>query len=97
MIVDIVKNGRSYKVQVPNDAPAGLWPAGIIIGPPDLAGLSLPPIIETRLHNELFARGLITERDIRKRMPELQAALMAALKVDVNTIMEAYQNGRSGR
>lgn len=97
MIVNITKNNKQYRVLVPDDAPEGLWPAGIIIGPPDLSKLGLPPMIETRLHNELYNRGLIELRDIRKRMAELQAALQAALKVDVNTIMEAYQDGRPGQ
>jgi len=96
MIVDTEREGRKYKVQVPDGAPEAMWPAGIIIGPPDLSSLNLDYETETRLHNELFNRGLITLRDTRKRIQEIQAALQAAFRVDAGTIMEAYQNaGRS--
>jgi hypothetical protein len=94
VIVDIEIDSKKYKATVPDDAPKNLWNAGIIIGPPDLSGLELPPIIEVRLHNELFNRGLITELDVRKRASEVFAALQSALRVDSTRVLEAYQNGR---
>lgn len=93
MIVDTVRDGYKYKVQVPDDAPEFMWYAGVLVGPPDLASLGLPPMVELRLHNELYVRGLITLKDVTsRRINELQAALTAAYKVDVNKLMEAYLN-----
>lgn len=90
MIVVIERNSRKYKVQVPDDSPEYTWQYGIVIGPPDLSGLGLPPAVTTRLHNELFNRGLITKNDVRKKANEVQGALQAALNVDVSSITELY-------
>lgn len=91
MIVDIERDGRKYKAQVPDNAPKHLWQAGIIIGPPDLSSLGLPKPIETRLHNELWARNLITARDVKKRVQDVHGALQSALKVDAGTIVSLYE------
>jgi len=90
MIVDIVRNGKKYKAEVPADAPKNTWQFGLIKGPPDMSSLGLPPSIEVRLHNELFARGLITGRDVKKRAHDVQGALQAALKIDATTILNLY-------
>lgn len=95
--VDIEKQGRYYRVEVPEDAPANTWQYGIIIGPPDLSGLGLPSKVEVRLHNELFNRGLITKIDLRKRLVEVEAALRSALRVDVQTIAALYEEGPKGQ
>lgn len=95
MLVDITLEGRRYKAEVPDGTPEFMWNKGVIIGPPDLPGLGLDNIRETRLHNELFNRGLITLLQVQKRPQEVIGALQAALKVDMNTIMEAYSNARS--
>lgn len=95
MLVDIERDGFKYKVQVPDDAPEYLWYAGVIVGPPSLDGLGeLDEETKRRLNNELFVRGLITEKDVRKRANEIQAALQSAFRVDVATILEAYSRGR---
>lgn len=91
MIVNVTKGDRKYKVRVPDGAPQALWQAGIIIGPPDLSELGLPVGIETRLHNELFSRGLITKRDVRKRMSDVYGALQAALQVDATTVASQFK------
>lgn len=90
-VVDAKKQGRWYKVVVPDDAPEELYAYGIIVGPPDLSSLGLPPSIEMRLHNELFVRGLISKRDVRSRMPDIISALQAALKVDAQLIAGLYE------
>lgn len=91
MIVTTERNdGRKYKVQVPENATPETWKYGITIGPPDLSGLGLPPAVTTRLHNELFNRGLITKNDVRKKANEVQGALQAALNVDVSLITQLY-------
>lgn len=90
MIVEVVKNKKKYKVIVPDEVPQDMWKYGIVIGPPSLESLKLPSSIEVRLHNELYNRGFITAKDLRRRMPEVTAALQAALSIDAQTIMQLY-------
>jgi len=75
---------------VPDDAPESTWEFGIPIGPPDLGDLGLPSSIEVRLNNELFNRGLITSRDVRKNGDSVFGALQAVLKVDTGRIVQLY-------
>lgn len=96
MIVDIEKGGKKYKAIVPDDAPQSTWQYGIIQGPPDISGLGLPPSIEVRLHNELFVRGLITKKDLQRSTQDVQGALMAALSVDMQRIVLAYEEETNG-
>lgn len=91
MIVQIEKLGRKYKVIVPDDADKSTWQYGVVLGPPDLSALDLPPSIAIRLHNELFARGLITKKDASRRITDITGALMAALKTDAQTIHAIYE------
>lgn len=64
---------------------------GVPLGPPPLAELNLPPEVEVRLHNQLFERGLYTSQDVRRRLPDVRAALMAALSVDVARILAVFE------
>ncbi len=86
--------GRRWAVLVPvgHEDEAEL---GIILGPPDLRDTlpDLPEIIAVALHNELYARGLITERDVTGRGGEVRAALQTILRLDVETILQAYHQG----
>ena len=82
--------GRMTQRLVPDDAPDANARYGIVVGPPDLDSLGLPQEVEIRLHNELFNRGLLTLDDVRKRRPEIMAAVQAALKVDAESVMAAY-------
>lgn len=93
MIVTIEKFRKKYRVIVPDGSPENTWQYGIVIGPPDLSGLDLPPALLVRLHNELFARGLITKNDAQKRIQDITGALMAALKTDAQTIQAIYAQG----
>jgi len=95
-VVEYEKGGRKYLVQLPGEAPDSDAPKGIPIGPPDIDDLiSLPEPFSTRLHNELFARRLFTLTDTMKYQNEVRAALQAALRIDVQTIQEAYQKFES--
>ena len=96
MIVDITRDGKKYKAIVPDNSEELMWQYGIIIGPPDLSGLRLPHEIEVRLNNELFNRGLISKKDLRNNINNVQGALMAALRVDAQTILAAYEEEISG-
>lgn len=78
-------------VQVPDGTPEKEWGQGIVVGPPDLTPLGLPLEVTTRLHNELFHRGIIRRGDARVRRPEVHAALVAALKIDVEHIITLFQ------
>lgn len=82
--------GRWWKVELPDDVEIENARSGIPIGPPDVSQLNLPIPLLTRLHNELYHRKLYTLKDVYSRSGELQAALQAALKIDVSTLMEIY-------
>lgn len=89
MLVDIERDGKLYKAQVPDLAPRSAWQYGVIVGPPDFEN-SLPMELARRLHNELFARGLITLQDTVKRANDVSAAWQSALKYDVGQILASY-------
>lgn len=86
--------GRQWAVLVPpgREDDAAL---GVVIGPPDVRDVlpDLPEGLAVRLHNELFVRGLLTERDLRGRAAELGAALQSSLRVDVVALLNAYRAG----
>lgn len=83
------EDGRLSLRLIPADAPDSEAADGILVGPPPLAALNLPLEIEVRLSNELFHRGLFTERDIRKRRNDATAAVMAACRLDVDRLLGA--------
>lgn len=83
--------GRKFMVWLPagvDDALAG--EVGAFIGPPSLSPLGLPRRVEVALNNELFHRRLFTFADVKQRRVELQAALMAALKIDATTLFGLF-------
>ena len=63
----------------------------IIIGPPEgvVDVLGLPEPFATNLHNVLFARGIMNQRDA-SRPNALLGALQEALSIDVQRLNEAY-------
>ena len=63
----------------------------IIIGPPEgvVDVLGLPEPFATDLHNVLFARGIINQRDA-SRPNALLGALQETLSVNVQRLNEAY-------
>jgi hypothetical protein len=63
---------------------------GHIIGPPFLDDLDLPEETMVHLHNELYARGVITQRDAKRKTGDIIGALIAAFKVDAVKIIELY-------
>lgn len=83
--------GRKWWVLVPQGTGEDQIPMGIPVGPPDFTGLGLPEAITTRLHNELFDRGVITTADLRGRSQEIASAIAAAMRVDVTTIVGLYK------
>jgi len=82
-------DGRFYRVLVHDEDTDPT--RGLIIGPPAYYGdLNLPPEIEERLHMELFVRGLTDKKTALKRRQEVYAALMAALSLTVDKVLESY-------
>lgn len=84
-------DGRLWLRGLPEGVPSSQAEIGIPIGPPPLDGLELPKEIEVRLHNQLYARQIFTENDARSHLLDLQSALVAALRVDVNRLLAVYQ------
>lgn len=87
--------GRKSLVALPDNAPDSHARYGQVIGPPDLNSLGLPSDITTRLHNELFNRGLYSYADARKRKADVVAALQAVFAVDATKIVTLYQEWES--
>lgn len=86
------ERGRRWRVALPEDAPDSDAARGALIGPPPVADdIGLPEPQATRLHNELHRRGLYRLRDVQRRPQDVQAALMAALGLDMQRIAQAYQ------
>lgn len=84
--------GRKTRVQIPQDAPDSDASKGIVVGPPSVESLSLPQDIGVRLHNQLYARQLFSMSDVRRRRRDVLGALMAALKVDAERIVQLYND-----
>lgn len=88
--VEYVDNfGRKFVVYVDDarDDPA----LGHIKGPMPLDSLNLPQPLMVRLHNELYARGLITTQDVMRRPTDVEGAYKAALRVDIQSIQQLYK------
>ncbi len=84
-------DGRAWLRALPQGVPASQASIGIPLGPPSLEDLGLPKDIEIRLHNQLYARKLLTSDDVRMRTTEVYSALMAALRLDVQRILALYE------
>lgn len=82
--------GRKTLVEIPDGKPDSHARYGVVIGPPDLSALGLPSEIEIRLHNELFARGILTHRDAKKRRQEIVNALHSVFAVNAERILNIY-------
>lgn len=63
---------------------------GNIKGPMPLDTLGLPQPLMVRLHNEMYARGLITLADVMRRPQDVQGAIQSALRLDVQEIQRLY-------
>ena len=85
------REGRKWRRMLPDHVPDSEAELGIPAGPPPLTRLALPLGYEVALHNELFARRLFTEADLRGRYSELLAAITSVLKLDAQAIAACYQ------
>ncbi len=83
--------GRSWTVMIPEgELDVSL---GIPIGPPDTKSIGLPEDEAVALHNQLNARRIFTYENGKHRINEIEAALKAALRVDVMKVLNALQGG----
>lgn len=80
--------GRNWKVLLPENVSEAEASRGIPVGPPSLAPLKLPLDVEVRLHNELYARQLFIQEDYQNRRQHVMGALMAALRLDVQRLVD---------
>ena len=85
--------GRIQVVLIPDDAPDSHATLGIPVGPPSLKALGLPEEIETRLHNQLVARRILTAADAKARRSDVFGALQKALAVDTDRVVTCYNEG----
>lgn len=85
--------GKYYLMAIPDDAPDDMARFGALIGPPDLTELDLPTEVEIRLHNQLYWRKIFTARDLRAKRVDAQGAVQAALRLDVDRILQVMENG----
>lgn len=87
------KRGRIWRVQLPDGVPDDEAHMGVPIGPPAVCdALELPEAVGTRLHNELHRRGLYRLRDVQSRPGDLHAAIMSALRLDLQRVEEQYRS-----
>lgn len=85
--------GRLWRVRLPDGVPDEMAEQGVRIGPPPLTSLRLPLEAEVRLHNQLYHRRILTERDARGRLPDIVSAIMATFKIDAGRIAALYAEG----
>lgn len=85
-VTELVIDGRKYKALADKSQNA------IPLGPPEglVDDLGLPEPFATTLHNVLYARGILSYRDVVAKPRELQGALQEALSLDVQKLTEAY-------
>lgn len=93
----IDKSGRKYKSLIPVGAPIGHASMGVLSGPPDLTSLGLTDDMTMRLHNELYARGLVDYSSVRSNLREVVSAIMHAFGVDAQRIVALYYENEGGK
>ena len=84
-------DGRKWAVWLPEGVPDRDASLGLPLGPPPL-DLDLPEGLAIKLHNELFARGLFTYGDVKRRPQEVVEAVRAVIRVTRERVMAAYLN-----
>lgn len=82
------REGKYYEVLIPDDAPDSEAVKGVMVGPPDFA-IDVKDL-EIQLHNQLHSRGIFTLKDALSKRQEVENALKAALRLDVEFILQQY-------
>jgi hypothetical protein len=82
--------GRKYQMKLPPEAEEFEAEMGILIGPPDVVdALELPEPWATKLHNQLYARGIFSY-DKARNAKALRGAIMAVFKIDIQLLQQAF-------
>lgn len=90
-------DGRRWVTRIPANALDDEAPRGIPVGPPPLDELDLPKDVQTRLHNQLVDRGILTAADIRRAgSAQIVNALQAALAVDAAKLTALFSASAGG-
>src|SRR5690242_7599449 len=95
-------DGRDYIVTVPANADESEYEYGLIVGPPEsltdvlLSEWNLSEIVN-KLHQELYARDIITLNDATRRRQDVASALQAVLKLDVERIIGIYRGSNGDK
>ena len=84
------EDGRMWRVQVPDDCLPENYHSGIRLGPPFITDELWDSAFEVRLQNALHSRGIFTERQFRARLRDVNAALNAARRSDVQRLHRLY-------
>ena len=85
-------NGRKYLVEMPESVPDDQAHMGVPLGPPHIVdNLGYPEPFATVLHNELFARGLWSIKEVDANPNALRGAIQKALRVDIHILMSSYR------
>lgn len=82
--------GRKYKVALPVTAPDSAASYGTVLGPADIDALGLPEPYATKLHNELYARDIISATDAAARRNDIMSAFFAVFRLDTQRIVDLY-------
>lgn len=91
-------DGRKYKVLIPENSPPSAASRGVILGPTKrLEDLGLPEEVLVKLHNELFARNLISYSDVANNMRDVVSAIQHTFTVDAQLIAEIYYKNEGGK
>lgn len=83
--------GRWSLRSIPDDRPDEFAVHGMLVGPPEFDESVLNEEVSVRLTNELYHRGIHTYKQAVRSRDQIRAALMAALNIDVETILVAYK------
>ena len=84
--------GRKYLRLVDSGESEEMYQYGINIGPPEdiTEGLGLSEQLATRLHNQLYQRGLWTMKEVNQNPRAIFAALQATFGINQQMIVNAY-------
>lgn len=87
------EEGRKWRTLIPEGMPETEQQArmGIPAGPVSTDTLGWPPELQVRLHNQLFDRGIWGPREAVSRPQDVQGAIIAALKTDVQRVLSLYR------
>lgn len=87
------EEGRKWRTLIPDGMPDTEAQAhmGIPAGPVPTDSLGWPNELQVRLHNQLYDRSIWGPREAVSRPQDVQGAILAALKTDVQRVLSLYR------